>query len=232
MSITALFVLTSHDQLGDTGRKTGFYLEEFTESYYKLFDHGIKITIASPKGGLPPIDPISKAPDAQTESTKRFYQDPVLKEKLSQTLKLTEVKADDYDCIFYPGGHGPLWDLVSNTDSIKLIESFYNHGKLVAAIGHGPAVFLEARKHNGDPLVKGQKITAFSNSEEEELKYENFVPFFVEEELQKKGAIYDKAERKWEPYVAQEDRLITGQNEYSAKLLGAVLLDNLTNKIH
>jgi len=186
MSITALFVLTSHDQLWDTWRKTGFFLEEFTEPYYKLFDHGIKITLASPKGGLPPIDPNSEAQDAQTESTKRFYQDPVLKEKLSQTLKLTEVKADDYDGIFYPGGHGPLWDLVFNTDSIKLIESFYNQGKPVAAIGHGPAVFLEARKHNGDPLVKGEKITAFSNSEEEEIKLAKFEPFLVEEELQKK----------------------------------------------
>jgi len=221
-----LLVLTSHDQLGNTGKKTGFWLEEFTTPYYKLADNGAQITLASPKGGLPPIDPNSEAPEAQTETTKRYYQDSALKENLSKTVKLSEVKAEDYDAIFYPGGHGPLWDLADDPISIKLIETFWALGKPVATVCHAPIVLKGVKDQNGDPLVKGKKVTGFTNEEEEAVKLTNVVPYLVEDELKKLGADFRKIEN-FKPFLQQDGNLITGQNQVSPDLVAEALLATL-----
>jgi len=221
-----LFVLTSHDQLGNTGKKTGFYLEEFVTPYYHLADQGVQITLASPKGGQPPCDPNSEAPDAQTETTKRFNQDAALKEKLSKTVKLSEVKADDYDAIFYPGGHGPLWDLAEDPVSIKLIETFWAQKKPVASVCHGPIVLKGAKDQNGEPLVKGKKVTGFTNDEEAEMKLTDVVPCLIEDVFKGLGADYQKKEN-WTPFVQQDGLLITGQNQVSPGLVADALLATL-----
>jgi len=221
-----LFVLTSHDQLGNTGKKTGFYLEEFVTPYYHLADQGVQITLASPKGGQPPCDPNSEAPDAQTETTKRFNQDSALKEKLSKTLKLSEVKADDYDAIFYPGGHGPLWDLAVDPVSIKLIETFWAQNKPVASVCHGPIVLKGVKDQNGEPLVKGKKVTGFTNDEEAEMKLTEVVPYLIEDVFKELGANYQKAEN-WKPFLQQDGLLITGQNQVSPGLVADALLATL-----
>jgi putative intracellular protease/amidase len=221
-----LFVMTSHDQLGDTGKKTGFWIEEFAAPYYKLADAGVDITIASPKGGQPPIDPKSEEPDAQTEATKRYYQDKALQEKLSQTKKLSEVKAEDYDAVFYPGGHGPLWDLANDRNSIKLIEDFYNQKKPVAAVCHGPAVLAQAKAPNGEPLVKGKNVAGFTNSEEAAVHLTDIVPFLVEDKLKALGGNYSK-EADWAPYVVTDGLLITGQNPASSEPAAEALLERL-----
>ncbi|WP_026462169.1 type 1 glutamine amidotransferase domain-containing protein [Adhaeribacter aquaticus] len=221
-----LFVLTSHDELGSTGKKTGFWIEEFAAPYYKLADEGVDVTLASPKGGQPPIDPKSEEPDAQTEATKRYYNDSALQEKLSQTKKLSQVKADDYDAVFYPGGHGPLWDLTSDRNSINLIETFYKQNKPVAAVCHGPAVLAKAKAPDGSSLVKGKKVAGFTNSEEAAVQLTDIVPFLVEDKLKELGGEYSKAE-DWAPYVVTDGLLITGQNPASSEPAAEALLKML-----
>ncbi len=221
-----LFVLTSHDELGDTGKKTGFWVEEFASPYYYLIDKGVDVTIASPKGGQPPIDPSSTTEDAQTPATERFYKDEATQNKLANTIELEKVDADDYDAVFYPGGHGPLWDLAEDKDSISLIEKFYNSKKPVSAVCHAPAIFKHVESSKGTPLVKGKKVTGFSNSEEEAVELTDVVPFLVEEMLQEKGGIYSKTD-DWQPYAVEDGLLITGQNPASSELVAEMLLKKL-----
>lgn len=221
-----LFVLTSHDQLGDTGEKTGFWLEEFAAPYYVLADAGVEITLASPRGGQPPLDPKSDEPDFQTEATGRFKQDSEARGALAKTVKLSEVSAADYDAVFYPGGHGPLWDLAEDADSIGLIEAMYGAGKPVAAVCHAPAVLRHARAADGTPLVKGKSVTGFSNAEEEAVQLAGIVPFLLEDELKVKGANYSRAE-DWHPYVVTDGQLITGQNPASSEPVAKALLELL-----
>ncbi|WP_281634174.1 type 1 glutamine amidotransferase domain-containing protein [Flavobacterium luteolum] len=220
-----LFVVTSNDKLGNTGEKTGFWSEEFAAPYYELLDQGVDITIASPLGGQPPIDPKSADPASATEDTKRFDADKVLQEKLKNTLKLSTVNQKDYDAVFYPGGHGPLWDLVEDRNSIALIESFYTHNKPVAFVCHAPAV-LKNVKVNGQYLVKGKKVTGFTNAEEEAVGLTKVVPFLLEDALASNGAIFSKGEN-WQPYAVADGLLITGQNPASSKLVAAKLLQEL-----
>ncbi|WP_281227468.1 type 1 glutamine amidotransferase domain-containing protein [Flavobacterium aquiphilum] len=223
-----LFVVTSHDQLGNTGEKTGFWTEELAAPYYALLDKGVIIDIATPKGGQPPIDPKSADPSSATEDTKRFDADKVLLEKLKNTKKLSDVNQADYDAVFYPGGHGPLWDLVENKNSVALIESFYTHKKPVAFVCHAPAV-LKNVKINGEFLVKGKKITGFANTEEEAVGLSKIVPFLLEDVLQANGGIYSKTEN-WHPYAVEDGLLITGQNPASSKLVAEKLLVQLNSK--
>ncbi|MCU7549423.1 type 1 glutamine amidotransferase domain-containing protein [Chitinophagaceae bacterium LB-8] len=211
-----LIVLTSHGELGNTGEKTGFWIEEFAAPYYVLADNGVEITLASPKGGLPPIDPKSSDPGAQTDATRRFENDQALRQQLANTKKLSEVNADDFDAVFFPGGHGPLWDLSSDEHSIKLIEKFWSSNKPIAAVCHAPAVLLNAKEKNGEPLVKGKNVTGFTNTEEEAVQLTNVVPFLLEDELKKKGGLYSKKEN-WASYVVKDGLLITGQNPASSE---------------
>ncbi|OOV20466.1 type 1 glutamine amidotransferase domain-containing protein [Flavobacterium sp. LM4] len=217
-----LFVVTSHDKLGNTGEKTGFWSEEFAAPYYALTDQGIEVTIVTPKGGQPPLDPRSTDPNFATEDTKRFDNDAALKLKLSKTLKLVNVKQSDYDAVFYPGGHGPLWDLAEDKNSQALIADFYKNNKPVAFVCHAPGVLKDV-KVNGEYLVKGKKLTGFSNTEEEAVKLTNVVPFLLEDVLQKEGAIYSKLDN-WTPYAVEDGLLITGQNPASSKLVAEKLL--------
>ncbi|WP_223578236.1 type 1 glutamine amidotransferase domain-containing protein [Sphingobacterium sp. GVS05A] len=225
-NLKVLVVLTSHDQLGNTGAKTGFWVEEFAAPYYVMDDAGVAITIASPKGGQPPIDPKSALPDFQTAATKRFDADIELQNKLANSIVLAEVNEQDYDAIFYPGGHGPLWDLANDKTSIALIESFWKHNKPVAAVCHAPGVFRFVKNVDGIPLVQGKKVTGFSNSEEEAVQLTDVVPFLVEDELVKLGGHYSKA-ADWSSHVVKDGKLITGQNpgssEETAKELLALL---------
>ncbi len=224
-----LMVLTSHSELGNTGEKTGFWIEEFAAPYYVLADGGAEITIASPKGGQPPVDPKSEMKDAQTPATERFYKDNALIDQVAHTLKLNDVEQDDYDAVFYPGGHGPLWDLATDKTSIKLIEEFYNHQKPIAFICHAPAALVNVKAMNGDPLVKGKHVTGFSNTEEEAVKLTKVVPFLLEDELTKHGAHYSKG-ADWGSYVKQDGLLITGQNPGSSEEAAKVLLKALQGK--
>ena len=217
-----LIVLTSHDTLGNTGRPTGFWLEEFTAPYYVFRDSGAQITIASPKGGQPPIDPKSDDPANQTESMTRFKDDKAAQAALATTVKLAAVKSNDFDTVFYPGGHGPLWDLANDPASISLIESFYNAGKPVAAVCHGPAV-LRNVSYNGESIVKGKRVTGFSNSEEEAVQLTEIVPFLVEDELKRLGGNYEKT-ADWQSFVVTDGRLITGQNPASSTAAAQALL--------
>jgi putative intracellular protease/amidase len=211
-----LMVLTSHSELGDTGKKTGFWVEEFAAPYYTLKDAGAQITLASPKGGQPPIDPKSAEPGAQTEATRRFDKDAELQKLLANTKKLGEVKAADFDAVFFPGGHGPLWDLTKDPDSIKLIQEFWSAKKPVAAVCHAPSVLLNVKDENGEPLVKGKKVTGFTNTEEEAVQLTKVVPFLLEDELKNKGGQYSKKE-DWASYVVKDGLLITGQNPASSE---------------
>lgn len=221
-----LMVLTSHDQLGDTGRKTGFWLEEFAAPYYVFKDAGVELTLASPKGGQPPIDPKSDAPDAQTPAMLRFKQDEQAKKELASTVKLADVKAEEFDSVFYSGGHGPMWDLAESPDSINLLESFYNSGKTIALVCHAPGV-LRHVTYKGAPLVKGKRVTGFTNSEEEEVHLTKVVPFLVEDELIRLGAQFEKAPN-WESFVVVDGRLITGQNPASSTAGAQALLKALS----
>ena len=223
-----LFVVTSHDKLGNTGEKTGFWTEELAAPYYALADKGVLIDIATPLGGQPPIDPKSEDPSAATEDTKRFDSDTVLLEKLKNTKKLAEVNQADYDAVFYPGGHGPLWDLVEDANSAALIEAFYTNHKPVGFVCHAPAV-LKNVKINGDYLVKGKKITGFSNTEEAAVGLTTIVPFLLEDVLQENGGIYSKVD-DWHPYAVEDGLLITGQNPASSKLVAEKLLQQLNAK--
>ena len=221
-----LFVLTSHEDLGETGEKTGFWIEEFAAPYYLLKDKGFAITLASPKGGQPPIDPNSKTPDAQTPATERFQNDKETQEILAKTLKLETVNQKDFDAVFYPGGHGPLWDLAEDKNSIKLIEDFYNHNKPVAAVCHAPAVFKHTKNTDGTSLVDGKKVTGFTNEEEEAVQLTNVVPFLVEDMLKRNGGLYSKKE-VWTPYAVEDGLLITGQNPASSELVAEMLSKKL-----
>lgn len=224
-----LIVLTSHSELGNTGHKTGFWIEEFAAPYYTLKDAGAEIILASPKGGQPPIDPKSEEPDNQTEATKRFDKDKDLQELLSKTKKLAEVNAEDFDAVFYPGGHGPLWDLTNDKKSIHLIESFWKTKKPVAVVCHAPSVLLHVKDEKGNVLVKGKKVTGFTNSEEAAVNLTNVVPFLLEDELKKLGAIYSKKE-DWASYVVEDGLLISGQNPASSNEVAKKLLKMLKNK--
>ncbi|MGP5209615.1 type 1 glutamine amidotransferase domain-containing protein [Psychrobacter alimentarius] len=210
-----LMVLTSHDRLGDTGKKTGFWLEEFAAPYYAFIDAGVNVTLASPAGGQPPLDPSSDTADAQTKDTKRFKEDAKAQEHLANTEKLTDMKAEDFDSVFYPGGHGPLWDLAVDKNSINLIEMFVTQDKPVAFVCHSPAA-LKNVKIDGEYLVKGKTVTGFSNSEEEAVSLTDVVPFLVEDALKDNGGHYEKA-GDWESFVVEDGLLITGQNPASSE---------------
>ena len=217
-----LMVLTSHDVLGDTGRKTGFWLEEGAAPYFVFRDAGVELTLATPKGGQPPIDPKSDLPENQTEAMARFKKDATAQEQFANTKKLADMRAEDFDAIFYVGGHGPMWDLVDNTTSIALIESFYNSGKPVAAVCHSPAVFHRV-VYQGAPLIKGKQVTAFTNGEEEDVKLTHVVPFLVEDELMRVGATFQKV-ANWKPHAIIDGRLVTGQNPASSTAAARALL--------
>ena len=217
-----LMVLTSHDKLGNTGRKTGFWLEEFAAPYYVFRDAGVEVTLASPKGGQPPIDPKSDLPENQTPAMTRFKQDAEAQKVLSRTLKLSDMDSADFDTVFYPGGHGPMWDLAEDPNSIALIESFYNSGKPVAAVCHAPGA-LHRVMYQGAPLVKGKRVTGFTDGEEEAVQLTKVVPFLVEDELKRLGGLYEK-KANWEPFVIVDGRLVTGQNPASSKDTAGALL--------
>lgn len=219
-----LFVVTSHDELGDTGKKTGLWIEEFAAPYYKLRDLGKEIVIASPKGGQAPIDPKSDLPENRTEATIRYYNDKETQERLSNTVKLTTVSESDFDTIFYPGGHGPMWDLAEDRDSVKLIESFYSAGKPVALVCHAPAALKYARRPDGRWLIEEKRVTAFTNTEEETAQLTHVVPFLLEDMLKQRDAKYLKGE-DWKPFVTRDGLLITGQNPASSVLVVDTLLD-------
>ncbi|MEJ2790372.1 MULTISPECIES: type 1 glutamine amidotransferase domain-containing protein [unclassified Pseudoxanthomonas] len=211
-----LMVLTSHDRLGDTGHKTGFWLEEFAAPYYVFKDAGAEVMLASPKGGQPPLDPKSDAPDAQTAATVRFNEDADALSALAGTLRLKDVVDGEFDAVFYPGGHGPLWDLAEDADSIRLIEQAFSAGKPVAAVCHGPAVFRHTRGALGEPLVKDKRVTGFSNEEEAAVGLADVVPFSLEDVLKKNGGHYERG-AVWQSYVVTDGRLVTGQNPASSE---------------
>jgi putative intracellular protease/amidase len=221
-----LMVLTSHDKLGDTGKKTGFWLEEFAAPYYLMKDAGVELTIVSPNGGQPPLDPTSDEPDAQTDATRRFKADPDAQAVLANTGKLAEVSAGDFDAVFYPGGHGPLWDLAESQASIKLIESMIAAGKPVAAVCHAPGALRHVKGTDGKPLVEGKQVAGFTNSEEEAAGLTDVVPFLVEDMLKKNGGVYSKAD-DWQPHVCTDGLLITGQNPASSEPAAEALLELL-----
>ena len=219
-------VLTSHDQLGSTGRKTGFWLEEFAAPYFVFRDAGVQLTLASPKGGQPPIDPKSDLPENQTPAMARFKKDAAAQKDLANTVRLADVRAEYFDTVFYPGGHGPMWDLAESPVSIALIESFYNSGKLVAFVCHAPGV-LRHVTYKGEPLVKGKRVTGFTNEEEAEVQLTKVVPFLVEDELKRLGAIFEKVPN-WQPFNVVDGRLITGQNPPSSTSTAQALLKLVT----
>jgi putative intracellular protease/amidase len=225
-----LMVLTSHDRLGDTGKPTGFWLEEFAAPYYVLKDAGLDITIASPKGGKAPVDPKSDDPKSETPAVKRYKGDGEAQRALANTVKLSAVAADDYDAVFYPGGHGPLWDLAEDRDSIALIERLYAAGKPVGAVCHGPSVFRRAKAPDGTPLVKGKSVTGFTNSEEAAAGLSDVVPFKVEDELKASGGKYSKA-ADWADHTVVDGNLITGQNPASSASAARALLKQLKAKV-
>lgn len=221
-----LMILTSHDQLGNTGKKTGFWLEEFAAPYYVFKDAGAELVLASPKGGQPPLDPKSDDADAQTDDTRRFRKDKAALEALAHTTRLSEVSRDGFDAVFYPGGHGPLWDLAEDADSIKLVEGMAAAGKTVAAVCHAPAVFRHTKAPDGSPLVKGKKVTGFTNTEEEAVQLTKVVPFLVQDMLESNGGIYSKGD-DWQSYVVTDGKLITGQNPASSAAAARAVLAQL-----
>lgn len=218
-----LMVLTSHDQLGDTGRKTGFWLEEFAAPFYALKDAGADIVVASPLGGQPPLDPKSDEPDARSEDTARFRADTEAQKVLAHTVRLDSVRAADFDAVFYPGGHGPLWDLAEDKTSIALIEAFVKADKPVAAVCHAPGVLKSVRGVDGEPLVKGRKVAGFTNTEEEAVGLTDVVPFLVEDMLKAKGGDYSSGP-DWSSHVLTDGKLVTGQNPASSRAAAEALL--------
>ena len=220
-----LMVLTSHDRLGDTGKKTGFWLEEFAAPYYAFLDAGANVTLASPAGGQPPLDPSSDTEDTQTKDTKRFKDDKDAQEHLANTKKLADMKVEDFDSVFYPGGHGPLWDLAVDKNSIELIENFVKQDKPVAFVCHAPGA-LKSVKVDGEYLVKGKTVTGFTNSEEEAAGLTDVVPFLVEDALKANGGNYEKA-ADWEEFVVEDGLLITGQNPASSEEAAKRLINKL-----
>jgi putative intracellular protease/amidase len=221
--MNVLMILTSHDKLGDTGKKTGFWLEEFAAPYYVLLDAGAKITLASPAGGQPPLDPQSDVPDAQTEATQRFKKDEAAQKALGKTTKLAEIDADGFDAIFFPGGHGPLWDLAENADSQRIIETFITKNRPLAAVCHAPAIFKHTKGSAGKSLISGRRVTGFANTEEEGVGLTKIVPFLVEDMLEANGGLYEKGP-DWGSYVVVDGKLITGQNPASSKAAAKELL--------
>jgi putative intracellular protease/amidase len=223
-----LMVLTSHDQLGNTGRTTGFWLEEFAAPYFVFRDAGVELTLASPKGGQPPVDPKSDLPENQTPAMTRFKQDTIAQKALATTTRLADAKSEDYDTVFYVGGHGPMWDLAESPVSIALLEAFYNSGKPIALVCHSPGV-LRHVTYQGAPLVKGKRVTGFTNEEEEEVHLTKVVPFLVEDELKRLGAIFEKVPN-WQPFSIVDGRLITGQNPASSTSAAQSLIKLLSAK--
>jgi putative intracellular protease/amidase/predicted enzyme related to lactoylglutathione lyase len=221
-----VMVLTSHDKLGNTGRPTGFWLEEFAAPYFVFRDAGVELTLASPKGGQPPLDPKSDLPENQTPAMARFKKNKTAQEALANTAKLSSVKSEDFDTVFYPGGHGPMWDLAEDPVSIALLESFYNSGKPIALVCHSPGV-LRHVTYKGEPLVKGKRVTGFTNGEEEEMKLTKVVPFLVEDELLRLGAVFEK-KANWQPFSIVDGRLVTGQNPASSTSAAQALLKLMT----
>ncbi|WP_256843912.1 MULTISPECIES: type 1 glutamine amidotransferase domain-containing protein [unclassified Pantoea] len=221
-----LMVLTSHDELGTTGKKTGFWLEELAAPYYAFLDAGVEITLASPKGGQPPLDPKSDEPDSQTDETRRFHADSAAQAVLASTVKLDTVDQAAFDAVFYPGGHGPLWDLANDKHSISLIEQTLQAGKPVALVCHAPGVLRDVKNADGMPLVKGKKVTGFTNSEEEGVGLTDVVPFLVEDVLKQNGGLYSRGD-DWQSYTVQDGLLITGQNPGSSAETAKVLLASL-----
>ena len=221
-----LMVLTSHDQLGNTGRKTGFWLEEFAAPYFVFRDAGVDLTLASPKGGQPPLDPVSDLPENQTPAMTRFKKDPVAQKALANTLKLADMREEGFDTIFFPGGHGPMWDIVDNPAAIGLLEAFYNAGKPVAAVCHSSAVLRNVMV-NGTSLVKGRHVTGFTNGEEAAVQLTNVVPFLVEDGLMEAGAIFEKV-ANWRPLAVVDGRVITGQNPASSTKAAQALLNYMS----
>lgn len=221
-----LMVLTSHDKLGDTGKKTGFWLEEFAAPYYVFKDAGANVSLASPKGGQPPLDPSSDAADAQTEATRRFKGDAAAQKALAHTSVLSTVSADGFDAVFYPGGHGPLWDLAEDAHSIKLLETFAAANRPIAAVCHAPAVFKHPKGADGKPLVSGKTVTGFTNTEEEAAGLTDVVPFLVEDMLKANGGMYEKG-ADWASFVVIDGKLVTGQNPASSEEAARKLLELL-----
>ncbi|KAB0548529.1 type 1 glutamine amidotransferase domain-containing protein [Pseudomonas argentinensis] len=221
-----LMVLTSHDQLGNTDAKTGFWLEEFAAPYYVFKDAGADIVLASPAGGQPPLDPKSDAPDAQTDATRRFKADAEAQRQLASTVKLASVSQQDFDTVFYPGGHGPLWDLAESRESIALIEAFERAGKPIGFVCHAPGALRHVKAVDGSPLVKGRRVTGFSNSEEAGVQLTDVVPFLIEDEFQKLGGQYEKGE-DWGSFVIEDGKLVTGQNPASSEAAAEALLAQL-----
>ncbi|UZE26841.1 type 1 glutamine amidotransferase domain-containing protein [Pseudomonas asplenii] len=221
-----LMVLTSHDQLGNTGAKTGFWLEEFAAPYYVFKDAGVEVVLASPAGGQPPLDPKSDLPDFQTEQTHRFKADPAAQQALANTVKLETVRAQDFDSVFYPGGHGPLWDLAESSHSISLIEAFERAGKPTGFVCHAPGVLRHVKAADGSPLIKGRRVTGFSNSEEAAVELTKVVPFLIEDEFHKLGGRYEKGP-DWGPFVIEDGKLVTGQNPASSEGVAKALLGQL-----
>jgi putative intracellular protease/amidase len=222
LAMKILMVLTSHDTLGSTGRKTGFWLEEFAAPYFVFKDAGVDLTLASPKGGQPPIDPKSDLPENQTPAMTRFKRDAAAQKALASTVKLAEMRSEDFDTVFYPGGHGPMWDLAESPVSIALLESFYDSGKPIALVCHSPGV-LRRVTYKGAPLVKGKRVTGFTNDEEEEVQLTKIVPFLVETELKRLGAVFEKVPN-WQPFAITDGRLITGQNPASSTAAARALM--------
>ncbi|BBF84979.1 ThiJ/PfpI family protein [Aquitalea magnusonii] len=221
-----LMVLTSHDQLGNTGKKTGFWLEEFAAPYYVFRDAGMELVLASPLGGQPPLDPKSDLPEFQTELTHRFKADAEAQQALAHTVRLAEVTQEDFDAVFYPGGHGPLWDLAESAQSIALIESFERAGKPIGFVCHAPGVLRHVKARDGKPLVAGRKVTGFTNSEEEAVELTDVVPFLIEDEFKRLQAIYLKG-ADWAPFIVEDGTLITGQNPASSEGVAQALLKKL-----
>lgn len=224
--MNVLMVLTSHDELGNTGKKTGFWLEEFAAPYYAFLDAGATITLVSPVGGQPPLDPKSDLPDFQTALTHRFKADPAAQAVLANTRKLDEVRAEDFDAVFYPGGHGPLWDLAESPVSIRLIESFERAGKPVGFVCHAPGALRHVKAANGEPLIKGRRVTGFTNGEEDAVELSDVVPFLIEDEFKALGGLYEKGP-DWAPYIVTDGKLITGQNPASSEGVALALLKQL-----
>jgi putative intracellular protease/amidase len=221
-----VMVLTSHDQLGNTGRKTGFWLEEFAAPYFVFRDANVQLTLATPKSGQPPVDPKSDLPENQTDAMARFKGDKTAQQALATTIKLSDVKSEDFDSVFYVGGHGPMWDLAESSVSIALLESFYDSGKPIALVCHSPGV-LRHVKYQGEPLVKGKRVTGFTNEEEEAVQLIHVVPFLVEDELTRLGAKFEKLSA-WQPFFIVDGRLITGQNPASSTSTAKALLEYLS----
>lgn len=227
--VKVLFVLTSHNKLGNTGKPTGFWIEEFATPYYYFTDKGIEVVVATPKGGQAPIDPKSNEPSFQTEATKRYFKDAATQNVLATTKKLSAIRQSEYAAVFYPGGHGPMWDLATDKNSIKLIQQFYNSNKPVAFVCHGPAALVNVKDKTGNYLVSGKKITSFCNTEEDAVQLSKIVPFPLESKLKERGALYVKG-NDWSSFAIEDGNLITGQNPQSSELVAEKLFNRINNK--